>query len=87
MCAIWTKWSLGSQRSAIIEPNPPEERAAASDIPPVPMEPAAARKMRERVLLETKCMIGSVEKNAERYERFLEENPIITADPYPPILK
>ncbi len=66
---------------------PPEEHAAASDVSPVPMEPSATRKIRERVWIETKSMIGSEEEDAECYRRFLEENPIITTVRYPLILK
>ncbi len=44
---------------------PPEERAAASDVSPVPMEPSATREIRERVWLEMKYMIGSEEEDAE----------------------
>ncbi len=67
-------------------PIPPEERAAASDVPPVPMEPACACEIRECVWLEPNDMIGPMEENAERYNRFMEENPIITTKRYPPTL-
>ncbi len=67
-------------------PIPPEERAAAFDVPPAPMEPARACEIRERIWLETNYMIGPVEENAERYKRFMEENPIITTKRYPPTL-
>ncbi len=46
------------KRDIMEHPIPPEERAAASDVPPVPMEPAAAREIRARVWLETEYMLG-----------------------------
>ncbi len=47
------------------------------------MEMTAAYGIRERVWLQTKYMIGSEEENAERYKRFLAENPITMTDRYP----
>ncbi len=64
-------------------PIPPEERAAAPDVPPVPMESTAARKICARVWLETKYMIGSEEEDDESCKRFMEETPITMTDRYP----
>ncbi len=51
------------------------------------METAAACKIRERVWLETKYMLKSAGEKVERYNRFLEEKPIITTDRYPPVIE
>ncbi len=51
------------------------------------MELAAAREICERVWLEIKYMIGSEVEDAERYKRFMEENPIIMTGRYPTFLR